>query len=376
MKQPSQTVIQAIDRLIQAGACFALHRLPWTEECLLTLQQPGTELCQLEKVADLSGQQGFVMAPFAVSAQHPIVCIRPDVTARGWEAIGAALHPLDSEESKDVIQRNDIPKMDIQQGEDLLMRDTYRSAFQRFIGPLRRGEYRKLVLSRREVHPLGGDFSPAATFVKACQQYPRMMIYLCHTPATGTWMGCTPEILLSGKGREWRTVALAGTVAVGAQPEGQEWNAKNREEQALVAEYIRDVLHAHNHEVREEGPFTARAGQLLHLKTEFTFMPEGQERIGHLLEALHPTPAVCGLPKDAAGQFIRQEEGYDRSYYTGFVGRLDTGGDTDLYVNLRCLEWQADRAILYAGGGILPSSEWEKEWEETQEKMRTMKDIL
>jgi isochorismate synthase len=58
------------------------------------------------------------------------------------------------------------------------------------------------------------------------------------------------------------------------------------------------------------------------------------------------------------------------------VGRLDTGGDTDLYVNLRCLEWQADRAILYAGGGILPSSDWEKDWEETQEKMRTMKDIL
>jgi isochorismate synthase len=94
------------------------------------------------------------------------------------------------------------------------------------------------------------------------------------------------------------------------------------------------------------------------------------------LEALHPTPAVCGLPKQEAREFILAHEGYDRRYYTGFVGMLDLASATDLYVNLRCMQCHADGQVtLYAGGGILPSSQCGKEWEESRQKMKTMKEI-
>ena len=102
----------------------------------------------------------------------------------------------------------------------------------------------------------------------------------------------------------------------------------------------------------EKGPYTARAGQLVHLKTDFYFLLKNTDNIGNLLQELHPTPAVCGLPKEDAFRFILENEGYDRSYYSGFTGWLDTGG------------------------GILASSEVESEWTETGDKMNTMKSIL
>lgn len=203
-----------------------------------------------------------------------------------------------------------------------------------------------------------------------------MMIYLCHTPASGTWLGSTPEILLSGHGKEWHTVALAGTMPMQNEVMPTDWDKKNREEQGYVADYIRRIAKRFGNKMTEKGPYTARAGQLVHLKTDFYFLLKNTDHIGDLLQELHPTPAVCGLPKEEAFRFIPDNEGYDRSYYSGFTGWLDTEGHTDIYVNLRCMEIKPGEAILYAGGGILASSEVESEWVETGDKMNTMRSIL
>ena len=203
-----------------------------------------------------------------------------------------------------------------------------------------------------------------------------MMIYLCHTPASGTWLGSTPEILLSGHGKEWHTVALAGTMPMQNEVMPTDWDKKNREEQGYVADYIRRIAKRFGNKMTEKGPYTARAGQLVHLKTDFYFLLKNTDHIGDLLQELHPTPAVCGLPKEEAFRFILNNEGYDRSYYSGFTGWLDTEGHTDIYVNLRCMEIKPGEAILYAGGGILASSEVESEWVETGDKMNTMRSIL
>ena len=128
--------------------------------------------------------------------------------------------------------------------------------------------------------------------------------------------------------------------------------------------------------ITEKGPYTARAGQLVHLKTDFLFQLKETKFLGELLKELHPTPAVCGLPKKEAYQFIAENEGYDRRYYTGFIGWMDLEGQTDLYVNLRCMEIRTTEVKLYAGGGILPSSEVRNEWDETNQKMKTMKKIV
>ena len=374
MNIPEPHILRLLDSWARSSRSFALYRLPWTDECRLVLQTSG-EVETLHSVRELNGRKGFVIAPFQATDEHPLVLIRPDRTACGWEKIDNVLTSVtetnDVSSPHSTITSNPLPPLT-----EAERYARYEGAFHRFMEPLATGRFRKLVLSRPAFHPLDKGFSPLTTFVKACNAYPRMMIYLCHTPVTGTWLGSTPEILLSGHGDEWHTVALAGTMPVTNGTEPTEWSGKNREEQALVAEYIRNIIGKHGREMREEGPFTARAGQLVHLKTDFRFGLKGTDKLGDLLDELHPTPAVCGLPKSEAYRFITENEGYDRRYYSGFTGWLDPDGHTDLYVNLRCMEIRPSVAKLYAGGGILTSSEVASEFEETKEKLKTIENII
>ena len=91
---------------------------------------------------------------------------------------------------------------------------------------------------------------------------------------------------------------------------------------------------------------------------------------------MHPTPAVCGIPKQESLHFIGKNEGYDRGFYSGVVGMLNPDGKTDLYVNLRCANITGHKIVLYAGGGILASSDMESEWQETEEKMKTIGNVI
>lgn len=373
MKLPDKTIHRLIDCLTRSNFSFAIYRLPWTDECYFVMQTSGETEC-LNDIANLNGKKGFVIAPFRQSDETPLVIIRPDIIAYDWDEITQALTSL---ENKDAIlnsQGTSYQSLATLTEEERYER--YHCAFERFIEPLQKKEFKKLVLSRPAFCPIDDEFSPLATFVKACNEYPRMMIYLCHTPATGTWLGSTPEILLSGQAENWSSVALAGTMPISENIEETPWSFKNKEEQAIVAEYVRNILKKHSRKTTEKGPYTARAGQLVHLKTDFYFQLKETAFLGDLLKELHPTPAVCGLPKAEAYEFIHENEGYERRYYTGFIGWLDPMGTTDLYVNLRCMEIRSNQIKLYAGGGILSSSEVELEWQETDEKMKTMKNIL
>lgn len=369
---PDSDIQHAVDSLIGSNLSFALYRLPWTDECRLVWQTSG-DVERLDDIEALNGRKGFVMAPFRRSEEHPLVMIRPDVVVDGWEEMNRAFSSPEGMEALKACRsvRKEVPTLSTEEAD---MR-RYAEAFRLFIAPLREGLFRKLVLSRPAVRAIGEGHSLLEAFVRACNSYPRMMIYLCHTPVSGTWMGCTPEILLSGHGKEWHTVALAGTMPMkdGMMPTG--WSDKNKEEQCCVADYIRRIVKQFGSEVVEKGPYTARAGQLVHLKTDFTFRLEKDDAPGKLLRELHPTPAVCGLPKEEAFRFISEHEGYDRKYYSGFVGWLDSGGHTNIYVNLRCMEVVSGKATFYAGGGILPQSELELEWEETGEKMKTVRNL-
>ncbi len=371
MNVPDRHIQTLIDALTRSRVSFALYRLPWTDECCFILQTSG-EVERLDDIRSLNGRSGFVIAPFCLSERHPLVVIRPEVTALGWGEIGNALDTLLYSHS----EQSEEPKAGVSQSVTTSDRNAYNEAFARFITPLQEKRFQKLVLSRAATQTLGEGFSPLLAFVRACNSYPRMMISLCHTPATGTWLGSTPEILLSGHDKEWNTVALAGTMPIENEVIPQEWSEKNREEQAYVADYIRRILGKFAHKPTEKGPYTARAGQLVHLKTDFHFQLKSAKKLGDLLQALHPTPAVCGLPKEEAFRFITENEGYDRSYYSGFIGWLDPTGNTDLYVNLRCMQLTDQEATLYAGGGILALSDVEAEWEETREKMKTMTEIM
>lgn len=345
----------SLDCLIVQNRCFAIYRIPGEDLPRFLMQESG-EPGIYNDLAELDGQTGFVMAPFAISESSPLVLIRPD----RW-----TIPPRD-ELTADGAQ--EIPSGAIS-GPD---HERYRLFFSSFLAPLKDGVFDKLVLSQSAQFEREPGFSPARAFDEACRRYPQSYVYLCHTPHTGTWLGSTPEVLLSAVSGRGHTVALAGTQSLcnGKLPET--WDAKNTKEQSLVTDYVRKQLARYGVKAVENGPYAIQSGELAHLRSDFDFSLTDSEHYGALLKLLHPTPAVCGLPKEEAYRFILDNEGYDRRYYSGFAGWLDPGGKTDLYVNLRCMGIAEDSLALYAGGGILPSSTEEQEYQEWRDKLQTM----
>jgi isochorismate synthase len=158
------------------------------------------------------------------------------------------------------------------------------------------------------------------------------------------------------------------------------WTQKEIEEQALVSRYIVNCFKKIRlREYEEVGPRTAIAGNLMHLRTDFTVDMQATNfpQLGTvMLELLHPTSAVCGMPKEPALAFIRAGEGFDRQFYSGYLGPVNIAGESHMFVNLRCVQLVAGKAILYAGAGITADSVPEKEWTETELKCQTLLQAL
>ncbi len=377
---------QIIDTLIRQGRSFAIYRIPGEDSPRFVMQASGSA-CLLYDIEDLNEQQGFVIAPFRVSRDCPIVLIRRDYSE--LPAFGdtpstdqsillrptgrcTVDRPVDTPSTDRSMHRRE---KDSRLTDDC-RKGSYSHCFDTFIRPLQEKRLDKLVLSRSLTLDRVTGFSPAKAFYKACEQYIRSYVYLCHTPQTGTWLGGTPEIILSGEKGEWHTVALAGTQPLQNGELPTYWDEKNKREQQLVSTYIHDQLASLGIDSTMEGPYSARAGALCHLKSDFRFKLDSNSKLGSLLSLLHPTPAVCGLPKEDAYRFILEHEGYDRRYYSGFIGWLNPEGRTNLYVNLRCMNIKEDTFTLYAGGGLLSSSMLNDEWQETEDKLQTMRALL
>jgi isochorismate synthase len=231
-------------------------------------------------------------------------------------------------------------------------------------------------------------------FKKLINTYFNAFVYLWYHPKVGMWMGATPETLLKVEGDKFKTVALAGTQLFKGDME-VEWGDKEIEEQQMVVNSIVEKLKEETDELKVSEKFTVKAGNLLHLQTNISGTihnletSNNQNEIKKLINALHPTAAVCGLPKDKAKQFILNNENYDREFYTGFLGELNISDYnlgkseeetlnivSNIYVNLRCMKIVKNKAIIYVGGGITKDSNVENEWEETVNKTKVIKKVL
>lgn len=362
---------------------FAIYRLPYEDHCQLLIQDGKPE--ELPYVSSLSGKNGFAMAPFAVGKRYPVILIHPDTMV---------------EISSDELETGRIPLRD--RVETILAEpkqqekvrnssySNYAIDFANFHSQVLEGEFSKIVLARCVRETCEEGRTPLMMFADACRVYPRMFVALVSAWRCGTWLMATPEVLLEGSGKQWSTMSLAGTMALKDEqldfdnPPSREmddrndfrWDVKNIQEQRFVSTYITESLEQVADFIGEKGPYTVRAGKLVHLRSDFSFTLEHPEDIGKLLSILYPTPAVCGLPKDNARDFILRNEFTPRQYYSGFAGPLDTKATTHLFVSLRCMRIDEEGCSLFAGGGIMAGSKLETEWMETEDKMCTMKDIV
>lgn len=435
-----RTWIELVHQLQQCGYCFAIYRLPHHQQIHMVLS---TQAQCFTSWDELAPHSGFVLVPFDPKSGHPFVLIEPEHHFQGLSACNSGLQALLQQQPTNLPPAPmeaqpalpDWISYDAQQ-----QRAAYQESFAQIQTALHH-DCHKLVLSRAAAFNSAEPIDTAACFLQACTLYPNMMVTLSSTPFSGTWLGSTPEVLLSGFSTketepepsagpssagvsdaaaagdqpahahhtEWHTMALAGTMPLnnGAIPPLSDWSDKNRHEQAIVTQFLANTLIPWVSELQLKGPYSAQAGNLVHLKTDVKFKLENDANLPQVLNQLHPTPAVCGMPKHTAYEVIRQAENYDRSYYAGAIGLyqlsqsyaqdsseaslLETSlsetclletkhcssTTTQLFVNLRCMQFLNRKlAVCYAGGGILRESDEASEFVETQKKMETMRRLL
>jgi len=261
--------------------------------------------------------------------------------------------------------------------------ESYIKSVQDALDSLRHGGLQKVVPAAVRKVELDSNYNSLTSFERLCESYPLAFVSLVSTPKLGTWIGTSPEAIIEvDRNNIFSTVAVAGTQPFEQQTSVQEvaWRQKEIEEQALVSRYIINCFKKIRlREFEEWGPKTVVAGNLLHLKTTFTVDMEETNfpQLGSvMLDLLHPTSAVCGMPKPAAQAFLEKHENFDRELFSGYLGPVKLNGETHLFVNLRCMQVLDDGALLYAGAGVTEDSIPEKEWIETQLKCDTLLDVL
>lgn len=258
---------------------------------------------------------------------------------------------------------------------------------------IEKGEFQKVVLSRRV--DVDCHTSPIELFQKLLATYQNALCYLWYHPKVGTWLGATPEILLKVENQSLTSMSLAGTQKFEGDFDPT-WGKKELKEQEMVTGYVTEALKNKVSSLKISPRETTRAGDLLHLRTKLTGTIV-KDNLPKIVEALHPTPAVCGMPMKASKDFILENENYNREFYTGYLGELNFKHElkrpfrrknqehrayktikttTTLFVNLRCMQLKDGQAQIYVGGGVTQDSIPEKEWDETVAKANTMLKVL
>ncbi|MDO6391224.1 isochorismate synthase [Pontibacter sp. BT731] len=384
------TLAQVLAAAIRQQTAIAVWRLPLQTEvqaCISFAPQTTSAIPALEP-----SPAGFLFCPFVTEGAHKHIFLKADIT---YSSLTKQLRTAPDASAAQVSLFTEALTQD-ENGKPYTWpipanparhsdrnEENFKAAASLAVDVIRAEAMEKVVLSRSSTFPLPDAFSLHKAFEKMCLAYPNAFISLVAIPGIGTWLGATPEILVSVDQQQlFKTVALAGTqpLCEDGSTANAIWRQKEIEEQGMVERYVLSCFKKLRlREYTEVGPRTVIAGNLMHLRTDFKvdlkevdFPTLGTD----MLRLLHPTSAVCGLPKEPSLRFILDHEGYDRSYYSGFLGPVNSEAGTHLYVNLRCMQLLQHEAVLYAGAGITGDSSPEKEWQETQHKLQTMGKIL
>lgn len=234
----------------------------------------------------------------------------------------------------------------------------------------------KIVVSRKEI--IETDLSILSFFDKLLHFNSDAFAYIWYHPKIGIWSGAFSEQLLKIKNYYLSTMSVAGTQIITEQQELL-WQSKEIEEQQIVTSFIADTLKNELEYITISEPKTIIARHIAHLKTDISGQLKASYKLDNIIKSLHPTPAVCGFPKNEAMNFILQNENYNREFYAGFLGEMNVGrtnAETNLFVNLRCLKINTKSVEVFVGGGITKNSIPELEWEETVQKSQAIRALL
>ena len=355
-------ILDKVQKQLEQDVPFVVYCKPNSDIVIGLFQQNDT----LYQVNDFS-EKGFVFSSFDGSQAYIIPENQSERISAFWEKKEIALVNKEGSLTDETSKKDFV---------DLVTKG---------IQAIKNNEFKKVVLSRKETVDLA-NFDLALTFERLVQLYPSTFVYCFYHPKIGFWLGASPEQLLKAKDTVFETIALAGTQKDTGLAETI-WENKEKEEQQFVTDYIVAKLENVAEEVLVSRPYSVKAGSIWHIKTDISGTLNSNSNLREVIALLHPTPAVCGLPKNDSKAFILKNENYDRTFYTGFLGELNSSSkpnsvQTDLFVNLRCMQIEPGskpgiaKAYLYMGCGITKDSIPEKEWEESVNKSMTMKKVL
>lgn len=343
------------------------YQLPHSDAVRLIVQK-NSKPQKVEINSSLFKKKGFIISPFIENDKNHSYLIQPDLNyiSNNYDNF-EELYSLDKIENCD----SDFNNGSIGKKEFISQVNNIKHA-------ILNGTFEKAVISRIKVVERNYRSKLTDIFQLLSSSYSNAFIYLLNIDGQ-MWMGATPEPLICSHKNELETVSLAGTREYNAENLNlHNWSNKELVEQEMVSRYIEKTLSKFDIEyLQKDGPYTKKAGNLVHLRTDFTLnFHKVNGQLGELVKAIHPTSAVCGLPKKEAMNFILQHEKQNRSFYSGFLGPINIDERILLFVNLRCMQILNDRLILHIGAGITSESVAEDEWTETEIKADTLLSII
>lgn len=281
---------------------------------------------------------------------------------------------LDYESATSLIERIDIPRSAVHH----LPEADWTQYIDAIHEALASGSYKKIVAARRCVIDIvRRPIEDTGFMARLFAAYPDCNHFAIRRELS-TFLGATPETLFRKRALELTTHALAGTKRVLDDPsrdstrdmEALAASEKDRVEHQMVVDKIRADLAPLSTEIKAaDRPQTRQVRHLIHLQTPISATLKAETTAFDLLASLHPTPAVGGLPQREAADWIRENEPLERGLYTGTVGWIDSAGDADFAVSIRCGVLHPKRAYIFAGAGVVSASTAAAEYAETGSKM-------
>ncbi len=361
MRKYSQKEVLAY--CINNKVSFSISRQPGDVKDVLLISDD-VQAFDIEQLSEFINKDGYIIAPFSFEKDKAIFL---GTTFVVYDEIDedAFIKIRGFKSSEEIIYSNNY----------YADYESYLNQFNQLFYEIKSKSIKKAILSRvKHVNSFSKD-NAIELYYKLISLYPNAYLFMYYTSYSGLWIGATPELLLKTNDNIVQTVSLAGTRKL--ENVSVDWNEKEVEEQKIVSDYMETLLDKYQIESPKiEGPVSVSAGKISHLKTIYNFtFNEANGSIHDFIIDLHPTPAVCGLPKMESMNVIHDVERHKRSYYSGFVGRVEDG-QIGLYVNIRSLKFVNDGVDLYLGGGITEGSDPVKEWQETELKAGTLLDVI
>ncbi len=377
-----------------AGVARTLHAEPGPERILSLSRSVAEALAEIRRDPDGPPPIAVLSIPFddagPIDATIPARTVVRRERGRTWQVDVVAEGIGRPHGSRDRWTGRTTPH---EAFEDIQLRpdpdpDEYAEAVERVTKQICSGKLRKVVLARTLLVDAERKLDPRQLLWRLRAVDPDC--YAFATPVSiptpgATLVGASPELLVRRRGRVVEATPLAGSaprfgdlVRDRASAERLFGSDKDREEHALVVEDVARVLTAYCDDLEHpHEPELLGTANVWHLATPFRGrLHDRRASVLDLTAALHPTPAVCGTPREAAREALEELEPIDRGAYSGPVGWVDADGDGELAIALRCAEITGATARLFAGAGIVADSVPEAEVDETEGKFRALLDAL